>query len=157
MSCYLGHCGHSHGARPCKGEFRVPQLCLPEEAAPLRSRRIQNALIAAQVAFSMVLMIAGSMLIHSSISTLETDPGLDCKQRDQCRFAVPDCAKVPRREEERSRCRSSYAPTKLSKLLGCHEKPEGVYNNRDDCDKRNAQDQRQPSMMNHEISHTQQL
>jgi len=43
----------------------------------VRSRRLQDFLIAAQVSLSLVLTIAGSMLIHSAIHTLTTDPGYD--------------------------------------------------------------------------------
>ena len=45
----------------------------------VRSRRIQDFLIAAQVSLSLVLMIAGSMLIRSSINSLKTDTGYDSK------------------------------------------------------------------------------
>jgi predicted permease len=47
--------------------------------APARSRRIQDFLIAAQVALSLVLMIAGSMLIRSSINSLKMETGYDGK------------------------------------------------------------------------------
>lgn len=48
--------------------------------SPLRSRRVQGILIAAQVAFSLVLMIAGSMLVRSSINTLKMETGYDSKR-----------------------------------------------------------------------------
>jgi predicted permease len=44
-----------------------------------RSRRIQDFLIAAQVALSLVLMIAGSMFIRSSINSLKMETGYDSK------------------------------------------------------------------------------
>jgi len=47
--------------------------------SPLRSRRIQDFLVAAQVALSLVLMIAGSMLIRSSINSLKMETGYDSK------------------------------------------------------------------------------
>ncbi|MGH7153750.1 MAG: ABC transporter permease, partial [Acetobacteraceae bacterium] len=47
--------------------------------SPVRTRRLQNLLIAAQVSLSLVLMIAGSMFIRSSIHALNTDPGYDAK------------------------------------------------------------------------------
>jgi macrolide transport system ATP-binding/permease protein len=47
--------------------------------SPARSRRIQNFLVAAQVALSLVLMIAGSMLIRSSINSLKKETGYDAK------------------------------------------------------------------------------
>jgi predicted permease len=45
--------------------------------SPRRSRRLRNILIAAQVAASLVLLIAGSMLIRSSIHALKMDTGYD--------------------------------------------------------------------------------
>jgi predicted permease len=44
-----------------------------------RTRRLQDLLITAQVSLSLVLMIAGSMLIRSAIHTLHADPGYDTK------------------------------------------------------------------------------
>ena len=46
----------------------------------IRTRRIQNLLIAVQVALSLILMIAGSTAIHSSINALTNDPGYDAKR-----------------------------------------------------------------------------
>jgi putative ABC transport system permease protein len=42
-----------------------------------RSRRLQDLLVAAQVALSLVLMIAGSMFIRSSLNTLHMNTGYD--------------------------------------------------------------------------------
>jgi predicted permease len=47
--------------------------------SPARSRRIQDLLVAAQVALSLVLIIAGSMLIRSSINSLKMEAGYDSK------------------------------------------------------------------------------
>jgi predicted permease len=47
--------------------------------SPVRSRRIQDFLIAAQVALSLVLMIAGSMSIRSAINSLKMETGYDGK------------------------------------------------------------------------------
>ena len=47
--------------------------------SPVRSRRIQDFLVAAQVALSLVLMIAGSMFIRSSINSLKMETGYDSK------------------------------------------------------------------------------
>ena len=47
--------------------------------SPAQSRRIQDFLVAAQVALSLVLMIAGSMLIRSSINSLKMETGYDSK------------------------------------------------------------------------------
>jgi predicted permease len=45
--------------------------------SPVRSRHIRGSLIAIQVAVSAVLVIAGSMLIHSAIRALRADTGYD--------------------------------------------------------------------------------
>ncbi len=45
--------------------------------SPIRSRRLRNFLIAAQVAVSLALMIAGSMLVRSAIHTLKMNTGYD--------------------------------------------------------------------------------
>lgn len=47
--------------------------------APMRSRRIQDFLIAAQVALSLTLLIAGSMFIRGAIHALNTETGYDSK------------------------------------------------------------------------------
>ncbi len=44
-------------------------------ASPRRSRRLRNYLIAAQVSAALALMIAGSLLIRSSLHVLKEDPG----------------------------------------------------------------------------------
>ena len=49
------------------------------ESSPTRKRRMRDLLIAAQVAVSLVLMIAGSLLIHSSIRALRMETGYDDK------------------------------------------------------------------------------
>jgi predicted permease len=49
-------------------------------SAPIRSRRLQELLIASQVAVCLVLMIAGSMLIRSSLHTLGMPTGYDGKR-----------------------------------------------------------------------------
>src|SRR6185369_8271280 len=45
----------------------------------IRSRRLQDILVAAQVAVSIVLLIAGAMAIRSSIQSLRIEPGYDTK------------------------------------------------------------------------------
>ena len=47
---------------------------------PARSRRIQDFLVATQVALSLVLLIAGSMLVRSSINSLKMDTGYDARR-----------------------------------------------------------------------------
>jgi predicted permease len=61
--------------------------------ASLRSRRIQNFLIAAQVALSLVLMISGSMLIRSSIKSLKAETGYDSKHVVDLNFQFPEGSK----------------------------------------------------------------
>jgi predicted permease len=46
-------------------------------ASPRRSRRLRNLLIATQIAMSAVLVIVGSLLIHSAIRALRMDTGYD--------------------------------------------------------------------------------
>jgi putative ABC transport system permease protein len=58
--------------------------------SPVRSRRLRDFLIAAQVAVSLVLMIAGSMLIHSSIHLLNTDPGYENKHVVDLELRFPE-------------------------------------------------------------------
>lgn len=47
--------------------------------SPVRSRRVQDFLIAAQVSLSLVLMISGSMLIRSAINSLKMETGYESK------------------------------------------------------------------------------
>jgi predicted permease len=58
--------------------------------SPMRSRRIRDVLIAAQVAVSLVLMIAGSMLVHSSIHLLNADPGYENKHVVNLELQFPE-------------------------------------------------------------------
>ena len=60
------------------------------EASPLRSRRLRGALIAVQVAGSLVLMIVGSLLIRSAVHTLKMDTGYDSKQAVNIDIQFPD-------------------------------------------------------------------
>ncbi len=59
----------------------------------IRSRRLQNVLVAAQVALSLVLMIAGSMAIRSSINSLAMDPGYASKHVFALDFQFPETSK----------------------------------------------------------------
>lgn len=61
--------------------------------SPVRSRRVQGLLIAAQVAFSLVLMIAGSMLIRSSINSLKMETGYDSRHVVDLDLQFPVAAK----------------------------------------------------------------
>jgi predicted permease len=63
------------------------------DTSPVRSRRLQDLLIAAQVALSLVLLIAGGMLIHSAVRSLNADPGYDSKRLLRLDFQFPEGAK----------------------------------------------------------------
>ena len=58
--------------------------------SPDRTRRMQDALIVAQVALSLVLMIAGSMAIRSSIRAVTVDTGYETKRVLALRMEFPD-------------------------------------------------------------------
>jgi macrolide transport system ATP-binding/permease protein len=58
--------------------------------SPARSRRIQDFLVAAQVALSLVLMIAGSMLVRSSINSLKMETGYDAKHVVDLNLQFPE-------------------------------------------------------------------
>jgi len=61
--------------------------------SPGRSRRLRGLLISAQVAVSLVLMIAGSMLIRSSIRALKIDTGYEGKHVVDLSFQFPEGAR----------------------------------------------------------------
>ncbi|HEV2686909.1 MAG TPA: ABC transporter permease, partial [Bryobacteraceae bacterium] len=58
--------------------------------SPVRSRRLQDFLIAAQVALSLVLMIAGSMLIRSAIHAIKSDTGYDTRHVVDIELRFPE-------------------------------------------------------------------
>ena len=58
--------------------------------ARLRSRRMRDFLMAAQVAVSLVLLIAGSMLIRSSMRALHMDTGYDSKHVVSLELRFPE-------------------------------------------------------------------
>jgi predicted permease len=60
--------------------------------SPGRSRRLRGWLIGSQVAMSLVLMIAGSMLVRSSIRALEMDTGYEAKHVVDLNFQFPEGA-----------------------------------------------------------------
>jgi predicted permease len=62
-------------------------------SSPVRSRRLRDLLIASQVAVSLVLMIAGSMLIRSSLHALEMPIGYDGKHVVDLDFRFPEGTK----------------------------------------------------------------
>jgi len=61
--------------------------------SPVRSRRLQDVLVAAQVAFSLVLMIAGSMAIRSSMKALHMDTGYESKHVVNLDFQFAEASK----------------------------------------------------------------
>ena len=58
-----------------------------------RSRRMQNSLVAAQVALSLVLLIAGSLFIRSAVRSLTTDPGYDSARTVDVEIRFPEGAR----------------------------------------------------------------
>jgi predicted permease len=58
--------------------------------SPIRSRRLRDFLMALQVTVSLVLMIAGAMLIRSSIRALKTNTGYDGKQIISLNLQFPE-------------------------------------------------------------------
>ena len=63
--------------------------------SPPRRRRLRDFLIAAQVAGSLALMIAGSMLIRSSIRALKMDTGYETKHAVDLELQFPEGSKYP--------------------------------------------------------------
>jgi predicted permease len=61
--------------------------------SPVRTRRLQDFFIAAQVALSLVLLIAGSMLIRSAINSLRMETGYDSKHVVDLNFHFPEASK----------------------------------------------------------------
>jgi len=59
-------------------------------SSPIGSRRLRDLLVASQVALSLVLMIAGSMLIRSSLHALEAATGYDGKHVVDLDFRFPE-------------------------------------------------------------------
>jgi predicted permease len=59
-------------------------------SSPMRTRRLRDILIAAQVAVSLVLLIAGSMLIRSSIHALKMDTGYDTRHVVDLDLQLPE-------------------------------------------------------------------
>jgi predicted permease len=62
-------------------------------ASPVRSRRMRESLMAVQVAISLMLLIAGSMLVRSSIRALKMDTGYDSKHAVSLELDFPEGAK----------------------------------------------------------------
>ena len=78
------------GLAPALESSRGAVSSAPKETAgtsSLRSRRLRNVLMAVQVAISVVLMIAGSMLIRSAIRALTMETGFDTSTRSSSNFS----------------------------------------------------------------------
>jgi predicted permease len=67
------------GLAPATESSRSGLYSVRSGTSSIRTRRIQNFLIAAQVALSLALMIAGSTLTRSSINSLKMETGYDSK------------------------------------------------------------------------------
>ncbi len=61
--------------------------------ASIRSRRIQDALIAAQVCLSLVFLIVGSLLIRGAVNTIRTDPGYDETHLVSLQVQLPEASR----------------------------------------------------------------
>jgi predicted permease len=62
-------------------------------ASQLRSRRLRDSLIAAQVSVALTLMIAGSLLIRSSLHVLKEDPGYELDHVVSLQIQFPEGTK----------------------------------------------------------------
>jgi predicted permease len=69
--------GMLSGLAPAMESSRSALSSVTRGTSSVGGRRLQNVLVAAQVAFSLVLMIAASMAIRSSIKALEMDTGYE--------------------------------------------------------------------------------
>jgi predicted permease len=85
--------GTLSGLAPALDSSRAALSSTRSGTASARSRRIQDVLVAAQVALSLVLMIAGSMAIRSAIQSLAMDPGYESKHVIDLQFQFPETAK----------------------------------------------------------------
>ena len=89
--------GFLFGAVPAMEGSRA---ALPSAArgttSAVRSRRIQDLLIAMQVAFSLVIMIAGSMLIRSSLNSLHMATGYETKHVIDLELRFPETQEYSR-------------------------------------------------------------
>jgi predicted permease len=61
--------------------------------SPARSRRLQNLLVTAQVALTLVLLIAGSLFIRSALQSLHADAGYDSKRVVDIELQFPETSR----------------------------------------------------------------
>jgi predicted permease len=83
--------------------------------SPPHSRRLQDFLIAAQVSLSVMLMIAGSILIRSAIHSLKMDTGYDTKHVVELDLQFPEVSKYT---ADRHLARVRELRTRLTVLPG---------------------------------------
>lgn len=84
-------------------------------SSPIRSRRMRGILIGAQVAASLVLLIAGSMLIRSSIHALRMDTGYDTQHVLELDLQFPE---GPKYNADRRHTLVQELRTRLAALPG---------------------------------------
>src|SRR5579863_5442863 len=79
--------------------------------ATFRTRRIQDLLVAAQVALSLALMIAAGVLIHSANQSLHMETGYDAKQVIDADIQFPESSRLTpaRKLDEIRQLRSQFA------------------------------------------------
>ena len=82
---------------------------------PMRNRRLRDSLIAAQVAVSLILLIAGSMLIRSSIHALTMDTGYDTSHVIDIELQFPE---GPKYNQDRRHALVRELRTRLAGLPG---------------------------------------
>jgi len=61
--------------------------------ASIRNRRLEGLLVSVQVAFSLVLMISGTMFIRGAVNALGAEPGYDSQVLLRLEFQFPDMTK----------------------------------------------------------------
>lgn len=77
----------------------------------VRARRLQNALVAVQVALSTVLVITGAMFARGAAHALQADPGFDSKHVTQLDLQFPKSYPAARKAAALNEIRSRVAAT----------------------------------------------
>jgi predicted permease len=83
--------------------------------SPARGRRLRNVLLGAQVAVSLVLLIAGSMLVHGSLRALDMDTGYEGKHVIDLNLQFPD---MPEYNAERKAALTRAIADRVAELPG---------------------------------------
>jgi predicted permease len=81
------------GLAPAIESSRSALSAAKGSTAPVRSRRLQNLLITAQVSLSLSILIAASMFIRSSIRALKMETGYNDKHVIDLTFRFPESSK----------------------------------------------------------------